>query len=178
MTVRPIRLFGDPILRKPAIEVVEFDAELRQLVGDLTDTMLDAPGAGAPAEALAKSTPVVSVSPIYASFDANEEVITRNQGGSMDLGAPMTIWAGVRASVLIAPVGSGIVVNVKENGTSIFSTKVTIDPGTKTSLGAAVQPVLSDTTFANDSEMTFDIDQVGSTTAGQGLIVTLLGTML
>ena len=26
----------------------------------------------------------------------DEEVITRNQGGSMDLGAPMTIWAGVR----------------------------------------------------------------------------------
>lgn len=46
MAIRPIRLFGDPILRKPAIEVVEFDGELRQLVTDLTDTMLDAPGAG------------------------------------------------------------------------------------------------------------------------------------
>lgn len=46
MAIRPIRLFGDPILRKPAIEVVEFDVELRQLVTDLTDTMLDAPGAG------------------------------------------------------------------------------------------------------------------------------------
>ena len=46
MAIRPIRLFGDPILRKPAIEVVHFDAELRQLVTDLTDTMLDAPGAG------------------------------------------------------------------------------------------------------------------------------------
>ena len=39
MAIRPIRLFGDPILRKPAIEVVEFDAELRQLVTDLTDTI-------------------------------------------------------------------------------------------------------------------------------------------
>lgn len=46
MAIRPIRLFGDPILRKPAIEVVDFDTELRQLVADLTDTMLDAPGAG------------------------------------------------------------------------------------------------------------------------------------
>jgi peptide deformylase len=46
VAIRPIRLFGDPILRKPAIEVVEFDNELRQLVTDLTDTMLDAPGAG------------------------------------------------------------------------------------------------------------------------------------
>jgi peptide deformylase len=46
VAVRPIRLFGDPILRRPAIEVVDFDTELRQLVTDLTDTMLDAPGAG------------------------------------------------------------------------------------------------------------------------------------
>ncbi|MCX6401385.1 MAG: peptide deformylase [Propionibacteriales bacterium] len=46
MAIRPIRLFGDPILRKPAIEVVEFDNDLRQLVTDLTDTMLEAPGAG------------------------------------------------------------------------------------------------------------------------------------
>ncbi|HWJ82630.1 MAG TPA: peptide deformylase [Nocardioides sp.] len=46
MAIRPIRLFGDPILRRPAIEVVDFDTELRQLVSDLTDTMLDAPGAG------------------------------------------------------------------------------------------------------------------------------------
>jgi peptide deformylase len=44
--IQPIRLFGDPVLRKPAIEVVDFDNELRRLVEDLTDTMMDAPGAG------------------------------------------------------------------------------------------------------------------------------------
>ena len=42
----PIRLFGDPVLRKPAVEVVDFDKELRRLVEDLTETMLDAPGSG------------------------------------------------------------------------------------------------------------------------------------
>jgi peptide deformylase len=46
LSVKPIRLFGDPILRTPAAAVVDFDKELRQLVQDLTDTMLDAPGAG------------------------------------------------------------------------------------------------------------------------------------
>ncbi len=46
MAVQPIRLFGDPILRRPAVEVVDFDRELQRLVADLTDTMLDAPGAG------------------------------------------------------------------------------------------------------------------------------------
>ena len=46
MAIQPIRLFGDPVLRKPALEVVDFDKELRRLVEDLTDTMLGAPGAG------------------------------------------------------------------------------------------------------------------------------------
>ena len=46
MAIRPIRLFGDPILRRRATEVTDFDKELRTLVTDLTDTMLDAPGAG------------------------------------------------------------------------------------------------------------------------------------
>jgi len=46
VAIQPIRLFGDPILRTKAVEVVDFDQELRRLVSDLTDTMLGAPGAG------------------------------------------------------------------------------------------------------------------------------------
>jgi peptide deformylase len=46
MAIQPIRLFGDPVLRRPAVEVTTFDKELRRLVEDLTETMLDAPGAG------------------------------------------------------------------------------------------------------------------------------------
>lgn len=46
MSIKPIRLFGDPVLRIQAQQVTTFDKELRTLVQDLTDTMLDAPGAG------------------------------------------------------------------------------------------------------------------------------------
>jgi peptide deformylase len=46
VAIQPIRLFGDPVLRTPATPVVDFDKELRRLVADLTDTMLEAPGAG------------------------------------------------------------------------------------------------------------------------------------
>jgi peptide deformylase len=46
VSIRPIRLFGDPVLRTPADPVTTFDAELRKLVKDLTDTMMDAPGVG------------------------------------------------------------------------------------------------------------------------------------
>jgi peptide deformylase len=46
VSIKPIRLFGDPVLRTPAEPVTEFDAELRRLVKDLTETMLEAPGVG------------------------------------------------------------------------------------------------------------------------------------
>jgi len=46
MSIQPIRLFGDPVLTTPAAAVLDFDKELRTLVEDLTDTMLEAPGAG------------------------------------------------------------------------------------------------------------------------------------
>jgi peptide deformylase len=46
MSIKEIRHFGDPVLVTPASEVIDFDKELRKLVKDLTETMLDAPGAG------------------------------------------------------------------------------------------------------------------------------------
>lgn len=46
MSIKNIRLFGDPVLRTPATEVATFDKELRVLVKDLTETMLEANGAG------------------------------------------------------------------------------------------------------------------------------------
>ena len=46
MATRTIRLFGDPVLRTPAEVVTTFDKELRVLVKDLIDTMIDAPGVG------------------------------------------------------------------------------------------------------------------------------------
>ncbi|WP_039798881.1 peptide deformylase [Nocardia araoensis] len=46
MTIQPVRLFGDPILRARAAEVTAFDRDLRQLVTDLTETMHDDGGVG------------------------------------------------------------------------------------------------------------------------------------
>ncbi len=46
MPVQPIRLFGDPVLRTRAEAVTDFDKQLRGLVKDLEETMLEAPGAG------------------------------------------------------------------------------------------------------------------------------------
>jgi peptide deformylase len=46
VAVQPIRIIGDPVLRTPTEPVTTFDKELRVLVRDLIETMLDAPGVG------------------------------------------------------------------------------------------------------------------------------------
>lgn len=83
---------------------------------------------------------------------------------------------GVRASVVTAPTGSTIIVDINEGGSSILSTKLSIDADEKTSTTAATAAVISDTALADDSEITVDIDQVGSTVAGAGLKIWLIGT--
>lgn len=46
MSVLPIRIFGDPVLRSRAHEVVDFDDALRRLADDMLQTMRAAQGAG------------------------------------------------------------------------------------------------------------------------------------
>jgi peptide deformylase len=46
MPIRPVRLFGDPVLTTPADRVTTFDAELRRLVRDLDETLYDQRGSG------------------------------------------------------------------------------------------------------------------------------------
>lgn len=82
---------------------------------------------------------------------------------------------GVRASVTTAPTGSALTVDINEGGSSILSTEITIDATEKTSTTAATPAVISDTALADDAEITIDIDTVGSTVAGAGLKVYLLG---
>lgn len=84
--------------------------------------------------------------------------------------------SGVSASVTTAPTGSTIVIDINEGGTTILSTKLSIDASEKTSATAATAAVISDSALAADAEITIDFDQVGSTIAGAGVKVTLKGT--
>lgn len=87
----------------------------------------------------------------------------------------MTVTA-VRASLTTAQTsGSTLTVDINDGGTTILSTKLTIDNGEKTSVTAATPPVISDTALADDAEITIDIDQVGDGTA-KGLKITLIGS--
>ena len=81
--------------------------------------------------------------------------------------------SAVRASVTTAQ-GSGsiLTVDINKNGTTVLSTKLTIDNSEKTSTTAATPAVISVSSIADDDEFTIDIDQVG--TAPTGLKVTLI----
>ena len=81
----------------------------------------------------------------------------------------------VRASVNVAPTGSVLTVDINESGSTILSTKITIDASETTSVTAATPPVISDSSLADDSIIGIDIDGIGSTNAGEGLKVTLIG---
>jgi len=82
----------------------------------------------------------------------------------------------VRANLNTAQTsGSVFTVDINENGSSILSTKLTIDNTEKTSTTASTSAVISDSSLADDAEITIDIDQVGNGTA-KGLKVTLIGT--
>jgi peptide deformylase len=67
VAVRDIRLMGDPVLRTVAEPVATFDKELRRLVKDLEDTMIDAPGSGLAA-------PQLGVSLRVFVFDVDDEI--------------------------------------------------------------------------------------------------------
>jgi hypothetical protein len=83
--------------------------------------------------------------------------------------------SSVRASLTTAQTsGTIFTVNIKESGTTILSTKITINNTQKTSTTATTPPVISDTALADDAEMTIDIDQIGDGTA-KGLKVYLIG---
>ena len=75
--------------------------------------------------------------------------------------------SSVRAEVNTAPTGSTIIVDINKNGASILSTKLTIDATETTSVTAAIAPVLSDTTIADNDRITIDIDAYLTTFNGR-----------
>ncbi|MBU0766512.1 helix-turn-helix domain containing protein [Patescibacteria group bacterium] len=72
-----------------------------------------------------------------------------------------------------APVGSSLIIDINEAGSTIFSTNPEVDASANREDG---NHVISDATLAAGALMTLDIDQVGSGTAGSDLTVILKGT--
>lgn len=79
----------------------------------------------------------------------------------------------VRANLNTVSSSGTPTIDVKESGTTIFSTVLTIDATEKTSVTAAAPAVISDANLADDAEMTVDINTAG--TGAKGLKLWLIG---
>lgn len=84
----------------------------------------------------------------------------------------------VRASLTTAQATNGaggiFTVDLKQNGSSVLSTLVTIDNTLRTSTQASTPPVISSPYLYDDAEMRIDVTQIGDGTAA-GLKLTIIG---
>ena len=111
---------------------------------------------------------------VIACSDETTALTTGTAKRTVRMPFAMTL-SDVRASVTTAPTGSGITVDINEGGSTLMTTtKLTIAAGATTSVGGT-PAVLTDTSLADNAQITIDIDAVGSTVAGAGLKVTLIG---
>lgn len=153
------------------------DGDLLPIV-DISDTTDAASGT---TKKITKANLVVglaSVLPFELVIACSDETTALAAGtGKVTFRMPRAVTlTAVRASLTVAQAtGSIFTVDINESGSTILSTKITIDNTEKTSTTAATPPVISDSALADDAEMTIDIDQIGDGTA-KGLKVTLIGT--
>jgi len=77
----------------------------------------------------------------------------------------------VRASVNTASSSGLPTFDINEGGTTILSTKLTIDASELTSTTAATAAVISDTALADDAEITIDIDTAGTGAKGAKIAI-------
>lgn len=114
---------------------------------------------------------------VELSYALSDETTNLTVGTLITFRMPFAMTlTSVRASVNTAPTVSSIIVDVKESGASIFSTLLSIDATEKTSVTAATPAVISDSSLADDAEITISTTQIGSGVAGAGLKITLIGT--
>jgi len=82
----------------------------------------------------------------------------------------------VRASLTGAGSTSGTTtIDINEAGSTILSTKITIDYGDTTSIGASAAPVISDSSLTDNAIITIDIDAVTGGADETGLVVYIIG---
>ena len=107
-----------------------------------------------------------------AISDETTDLTTGAAKGTLILPYGYTV-ASVFASVTTAPTGTTLIFDINEGGVSILSTKISIDVSENHSGTAATPPVISDSSIAQYAVVTFDIDQIGSGTAGAGAKISM-----
>lgn len=109
---------------------------------------------------------------VVAVSDETTTITTGTNKVTFRMPFAMTLTS-VRASLSTASTSGLPTFDINENGTSILSTKLTIDANEKTSTTAATAAVISDSALLDDAEITIDIDVAG--TGAKGAKVYFIG---
>ena len=110
-------------------------------------------------------------STVLAAASTTVPVVTFN----MPYGFTLT---NVKASATVAPTGAALLtLDVHAAGTTVLSTKVTIDATEKTSGTAATQPVVSTSSIADNSLIQIFVDQIDTDNVAAGVKIYLIGTL-
>ena len=154
------------------------------ITGNLTVTgTMPAPPAHNQAWSTITSTPTT-----FAGYGITSSVVIQMACGAFETDSTVDAAVGrttahiaftltsVVVDVAVAPVGAIYIVDINKNGTTVLSTKLSIDASETSSRTAATPAVISVSSFALGDIITVDIDQIGVATAGQEPIVTLIGT--
>lgn len=110
---------------------------------------------------------IFSLPPGQVTTGAGRAVIWNDSGVSLRI-------RNVRATVGVAPTGADLVVDVNRNGSSIFDSagdQPTIPDGSTTS---GKNTAMATVTLNDGDRVTIDVDQVGSSTPGEDLVVQLV----
>lgn len=169
---------GDVVGPASAVDgrIAAFDGTTGKLIKDGGSTVANVLARANHTGTQAAST--ITALPVEFGIACSDETTAITAGnGKVTWRAPyaFTVTA-VRLSATTAPTGSTLIVDINESGTTILSTKLSLDTSEKTSTTAASAAVISDSSIADDAEITIDFDQVGSTVAGAGVKVWILGT--
>lgn len=111
---------------------------------------------------------------VVACSDESTPLVAGTSVTTFRMPRTVTLTA-VRASLKTAAGSGTFTVDINEGGSTILSTKITIDATEETSVTAATPPVISDASLADDAEISIDVDDDASGDA-VGLKVVLIGT--
>lgn len=84
----------------------------------------------------------------------------------------------VLLTLTTAPTGSSFIVDIKQDGVSLFSTLLSVDADEKTSVTATTPCVLTTTSINKGSILSFSVVQVGATIKGQYPVLVINGVRL
>lgn len=164
-----------PITTDNGIEWIDLSEGLPGSEQDASEVLIAAIPALPGADNVQEALEALTVRPYRLMVGMGGDTADVVTGNTVTFRAPDAFTlTSVRASVKTASTLNKVDIDVRKNGVSVFSTRVTIDQDEKTSVTASVPAVLPAASIADDDEISVRVMDGGN--GAEGAVVTLKGT--